>query len=91
MTAFAVLAVATAWVWIRGDRWWLAPVSGALMALSVTSKVSTVVLLPAFLLLPVLFRAWRRLLVGGAMWAVAFGIVFLVSYVPMASGPRSAT
>ncbi len=88
MTAFAVLAVATAWVWIRGDRWWLAPVSGALMALSVTSKVSTVVLLPAFLLLPVLFRAWRRLLVGGAMWAVAFGIVFLVSYVPM--GVRSA-
>lgn len=89
MTAFAVFAIVAAWWWIRSERaWWAAPVSGVLMAVSVTSKVSTVVLLPAFLLLPFLFRAVRKGLVGGALWAVAFAITFVALYVPM--GIRSA-
>ncbi len=89
MTAFAVFAIVAAWWWIRSERaWWAAPVSGVLMAVSVTSKVSTVVLLPAFLLLPFLFRAVRKGLVGGALWAAAFAITFVALYVPM--GIRSA-
>ena len=88
MAVFALFALAAAWAWVRTDRWWLAPVSGALMALSVTSKVSTVVLLPAFLLLPVFHRAWRKLLIGGLLWVLAFGVVFVVVYLPM--GIRSA-
>lgn len=89
MTAFAVFAIVAAWWWIRSERaWWLAPVSGVLMALSVTSKVSTVVLLPAFLLLPFLFRAARKGIVGGALWAAAFAVTFVALYLPM--GIRSA-
>lgn len=88
MIAFAVVALAAAWAWIRTDRWWLAPVSGALFAVSVTSKVSTIVLVPAFLLLPLLFRRPRRLLTGGLAWLVAFVVVGVGLYAPM--GIRSA-
>ena len=88
MIAFAVLALAAAWAWTRTDRSWLAPVSGALFAMSVTSKVSTVVLLPAFLLLPLLFRRTRSLLVGSGLWVFAFVLVTVALYAPM--GIRSA-
>lgn len=88
MTFFMIAALAAAWTWMRRGTWWWAPLSGALMAMSVTSKVSTAVVLPAFLLLPILFRRWRALLVGGAMWVAAFGIVFVGLYLPM--GIRSA-
>ncbi|MCS6548543.1 glycosyltransferase family 39 protein [Curtobacterium flaccumfaciens pv. flaccumfaciens] len=89
MTAFAVFAIVAAWWWIRSERaWWLAPVSGVLMAASVTSKLSTIVLLPAFLLLPVLFKVWRKGLVGGVLWVAAFTVTFVALYVPM--GIRSA-
>lgn len=88
MAVFALLALAAAWSWIRSGRWWLAPVSATLMAMSVTSKVSSVVLLPAFLLLPVLHRDVRRLVVGGLVWTLTFGVVVVLLYLPM--GIRSA-
>jgi hypothetical protein len=88
MAVFALFALAAAWAWIRSDRWWLLPVSAALMAMSVTSKVSTVVLLPAFLLLPVLHRDLRRLVLGAVTWGVTFAVVFVLLYLPM--GIRSA-
>jgi hypothetical protein len=53
------------------------------MAMSVTSKVSTVVLLPAFLLLPMLFGRWRSLLGASALWAGSFLIVGIALYLPM--------
>lgn len=88
MICLAVLALATAWAWLRADRGWLAPLSGVLFAMSVTTKVSTVVLLPAFVLLPLLFRQPRRLLTGGVAWLVAFVLVTVALYAPM--GIRSA-
>lgn len=88
MTFFMIAALAAAWWWIRSDRWWWAAASGVLMALSVTTKVSTVVVLPAFLVLPILFRRWRALLVGGAVWTASFVVVFVGLYLPM--GIRSA-
>jgi len=88
MIAFAVLALATAWAWIRSGRPWLAPVSGVLFAFSVTSKASTIVLLPAFVLLPLLFRQPRRLLTGGVAWLIAFVLAVVALYAPM--GMRSA-
>lgn len=88
MICFAVLALAAAWAWMRTDRAWLAPLSGALFAMSVTSKVSTVVLLPAFLLLPLLFRRPRRIVTGGVPWLIAFVLVGVALYAPM--GIRSA-
>lgn len=88
MVFFAITAFATAWRWIRTRHvGWIA-LSGALMAMSVTSKVSTVVLLPVFLVLPILFRRWRDLLVGGAVWVGAFVVVAAGLYLPM--GARSA-
>lgn len=88
MIAFAVLALAAAWAWIRTDRWWLAPLSGVLLAMSVTSKVSTIVLLPAFVLLPLLHLRPRRLFTGGVGWLVAFVVTAVALYAPM--GIRSA-
>jgi len=88
MAVFALLALGAGWAWIRSGRWWLVPVSATLMAMSVTSKVSTVVLLPAFLVLPLLHRDVRRLVVGGLVWAGTFGLVFVLLYLPM--GIRSA-
>ena len=88
MIAFAVFALAVAWAWIRSDRVWLAPLSGVLFAVSVTSKVSTIVLLPAFLLLPLLFRQPWRILVGGSAWLIAFVLATVALYAPM--GMRSA-
>jgi 4-amino-4-deoxy-L-arabinose transferase-like glycosyltransferase len=91
MTFFAVAAVAAAWHWaVRGrpDRgpwhgWWWMAASGALLALSVTSKVSTAVLVLALVLVPVLFRRWVGLLTGGVAAAVAFTVVFVALYAPV--------
>jgi 4-amino-4-deoxy-L-arabinose transferase-like glycosyltransferase len=88
MVFFAVAALFTIWMWIRTDRWWLVPVSAVLMAASVTSKASTLVLLPVFVLAPVLFGRWRALLVGGAVWLATFAIAVVALYAPM--GMRSA-
>lgn len=88
MICFAVLALAVAWAWIRTDKGWFAALSGVLFALSVTTKVSTVVLLPAFVLLPLLFRQPRRILTGGLVWAIAFALAAFALYAPM--GIRSA-
>jgi len=88
MVMLAFLALFVAWDWLRTGRWWLAPVSGALMAFSVTSKVSSIACLPALLLLPLLDREWRRFLREGVLWLGAFGVTFVAVYLPM--GMRSA-
>lgn len=63
------------WPWIAA--------AGAAFALSVTSKVSTAVLLVAIIAVPVLFRQWWRLLVGGLVAAVSFTVVFVAVYLPV--------
>ncbi|PYY32875.1 hypothetical protein DEJ16_15300 [Curtobacterium sp. MCJR17_055] len=88
MVFFALAALFAIWVWIRTDRWWWVPVSAVLMAASVTSKASTLVLLPVFVLAPVLFGRWRALVVGGAVWAATFVVAVVALYAPM--GMRSA-
>jgi hypothetical protein len=104
MSVFALFATAAAWRWSsgRGGRsvaW--AAASGALLALSVTSKVSTAVLVPVLLVVPVVLllvdrrqqrgssrRRMRRVVLGVAAWLVSFAVVFVVVYAPM--GMRSA-
>jgi hypothetical protein len=88
MIAFAVFALYAAWLWIRDRQIWLLPVSAALMALSVTAKVTTVALLPALLLLPFLFRQARAAVTGGLLWLAVFLTVCTILYLPM--GIRSA-
>ncbi|WP_460510831.1 ArnT family glycosyltransferase [Frigoribacterium salinisoli] len=83
MVFFAVAALAAAWTWMRTGRWPWVALAGALMALSVTSKVSTAVVLPAFLLLPLLHRRWRDALVGGLIFVASFAVVFVVAWAPM--------
>lgn len=83
MVFFAVASLAAAWRWMRtGNRWWVAA-AGALLALSVTSKVSTAVLVLAVGALPLLFRRWRDLGVGALYGGVAFVVVFVVVYLPV--------
>ncbi|MDT0211624.1 glycosyltransferase family 39 protein [Curtobacterium sp. BRD11] len=88
MVFFALAALFAVWTWTRTGRWWWLPVSAVLMAASVTSKASTLVLVPVFLLAPLLFRQWRRLVVGGVVWAVVFTVTVVALYAPM--GIRSA-
>ncbi|WP_146244294.1 hypothetical protein [Curtobacterium sp. MCBD17_032] len=88
MVFFALAALFAIWVWIRTDRWWCVPVPAVLMAASVTPKASTLVLLPVFVLAPVLFGRWRALVVGGAVWAATFVVAVVALYAPM--GMRSA-
>jgi 4-amino-4-deoxy-L-arabinose transferase-like glycosyltransferase len=88
MVFFAVAAMASAWKWIRTGHWWWIASSGALMALSVTSKVSTAVILPAFLLLPLMFRRFKEAVIGGAVFVAALIVVFVAVYAPL--GVRSA-
>lgn len=83
MVVFALAAFATGWRWIRTERWYWAAASGVLMAASVTSKVSTLVLLPAFLILPMLFRRWRTMLWGGLVWTGAFAVTAIAVYAPL--------
>ncbi len=83
MVVFAIGAFATGWRWIRTERWYWAAASGVLMAASVTSKVSTLVLLPAFLLLPIMFRKWRALVRGGAVWTATFLVTAILVYAPL--------
>ena len=83
MTFFALAALAAAWLWMHSGKLWWVPVSAALMALSVTSKVSTLVILPAFLVLPLLYRRPKSAIVGGLVWIATFGIVFIAVYAPV--------
>ncbi|QKS17056.1 phospholipid carrier-dependent glycosyltransferase [Curtobacterium sp. Csp2] len=89
MTCFAVVAVAAAWQWMvaasdgRSSRWWWAALAGAALALSATSKVSTAVLVLPLLLLPVLFRRWRDLALGGVLAAGVGTVVAALLYLPV--------
>lgn len=94
MTFFAVAALAAAWQWAARPRraadrttawdgWWWMALAGALLALSVTSKVSTAVLVLAVVAVPLLFRRWSGLLTGGVAAAGAFAVVFVAAYVPV--------
>ncbi|MFB2599288.1 glycosyltransferase family 39 protein [Herbiconiux sp. P17] len=83
MVFFAIAAFAAAWMWFRTRSWWWLVLSAIAMALSVTSKVSTVVLLPAILLLPLLEKRWRDTILGGIGYLAVFAAVFVVVYLPL--------
>ncbi|MFJ4294579.1 hypothetical protein [Curtobacterium sp. NPDC089689] len=92
MTFFAVAAVAAAWHavtrggpddrrWWTGTGWWV--LSGVLLALSVTSKVSTAVVVLAIVASPALFRRWRTYATGGTAAVLGFAVVFVAVYLPV--------
>ncbi|QSB23825.1 phospholipid carrier-dependent glycosyltransferase [Curtobacterium sp. 24E2] len=86
MVFFAVAAMYAAWRWINGSdrrRWFWASASGLLLALSVTSKVTSAVLVIAIIALPILFRRWSDLLTGGLIAAGTFVIAFVLLYAPV--------
>ncbi|MFB2583328.1 glycosyltransferase family 39 protein [Herbiconiux liukaitaii] len=88
MVFFAIAAFAAAWMWFRTRSWVWLIVSAVAMALSVTSKVSSAVLVPAILVLPLLDRRLRDALVGGVVFVAVFATAFVLLYAPM--GIRSA-
>ncbi len=88
MVFFAIAAFAAAWRWFRTRSWWWLVLSAVAMALSVTSKVSTAVMIPAILLLPLLANRIRDTILGAVVFVAVFGVVFVVAYLPM--GIRSA-
>lgn len=80
MVFFAVAAMAAAWQWHRGRSViWLA-VAGVSMGLSVTSKPSTVVILPAFVLLILARRRLKDILIAFAVSIGAFLLTVFVAY-----------
>lgn len=96
MVFFAICAFAAAWQWFRlrsraerasGSRPWLPwlwlVVSAVAMALSVTSKVSTAVMIPAILLLPLLARRVADAVVGAIVFVAVLGVVAVLLYLPM--------
>jgi 4-amino-4-deoxy-L-arabinose transferase-like glycosyltransferase len=83
MVFFMIAGLAAGWTWVRSERWWWAAIAGALMAASVTSKVSAAVVLPVFVLLPLLWRRPRIMLVGAGAFVGAFAVVFLTVYAPV--------
>lgn len=83
MVLFAVCASAAAWFWYRRGHWWWAAISGAFLALSVTSKVTTAVLFPSILILVMAARRWRRLAIDLGAYVGAFAVTFVLLYLPM--------
>ncbi len=86
MMFFAVAALWAAWKWVTGDdrrRWVWAGASGLLLALSVTSKVTSALLVVAIIALPILFRRWWDLLTGGLIAAGTFLVAFVALYAPV--------
>jgi hypothetical protein len=88
MVFFAIAAFAAAWRWFRTRSWLWLCVSAIAMALSVTSKVSTAVMIPAILILPLLEKRVRDALLGALVFIGVFCVVFVLVYLPM--GIRSA-
>lgn len=92
MVLFAIAAFAAAWQFLRGRSWlWLA-LSGAAMAFSVTSKVSSAVLIPALLLIIALpctmrlgtvRRSVKEVLLGLLLFGGVLGAVAVVVYFPV--------
>jgi len=82
MVAFGVLAMWCGWRWARGGRWpWILS-AGLAAGLSVTSKEIGVLLVPAFVVLPLLFRRWWATLWGGGVFAIGFVAAVVVPYLP---------
>lgn len=83
---FVVLALAAAWTWITTSsrrRWAWAALAGAALGLAVTSKATGALFVVAIVVLPILFRRWWELLVGGVIAAAAFAVAFVASYAPV--------
>lgn len=82
MVAFGVAAMWCGWRWATGGRWGWILAAGLLAGLSVTSKEVGALYLPAFLVLPLLFRRWWGLLWGGLVFTAGFAVTFVVPYLP---------
>ncbi|MFT3798446.1 ArnT family glycosyltransferase [Microbacterium sp.] len=87
MMFFAILAMWLAWRWARRQNGhWAALASGIAMSLSITSKVSSLAILPAFAVLLAIFARGRRALVGAGLFAAGLTATAVAVYV----GPRRA-
>lgn len=88
MVFFAILAMALAWQWRRGRGYVFLVASGVAMGLSVTSKVSTAILVPVFLVLILAGGKARVRLLGSLAFGVSLAATTILVYLPM--GIRSA-
>ncbi|ROS77360.1 dolichyl-phosphate-mannose-protein mannosyltransferase [Curtobacterium sp. PhB130] len=82
MVAFGVIAMWCGWRWVRGGAWPWILAAGLAAGLSVTSKEIGVLLIPVFLVLPLLYRRWWGLLWGGLVFAAGFAVTVVVPYLP---------
>jgi len=82
MAVFCLAGLWAGWRWASGGRWPWIVAAGILMAASVTSKEASAVVVPVFIVLPILFRRWWGLLWGGLLFAAAFAATFVLVYLP---------
>ncbi|CAM5418319.1 ArnT family glycosyltransferase [Leifsonia shinshuensis] len=87
MVFFAIAAMAAAWQWHRGRSvLWLA-LAGVSMGLSVTSKPSTIVMLPAFVVLILARRRLKDILIALAVSVAALLVTAFVAYLAIGLVP----
>ncbi|WP_188940644.1 ArnT family glycosyltransferase [Nakamurella endophytica] len=82
MMLFAVIAMAATRWWIRTGRRRAAVWAGVAIGLSVTSKVTTVVLVPVLLIAALAARPSRRTAGQAGLFAAAAAAVVVVTYLP---------
>lgn len=83
MILFAVAAFAAAWAWYRDRSWFVLALAGACMGLSATSKVTTAVLLPAFLILILGTRRLKTILFACVIFYGTAAAVAVLVYLPL--------
>ncbi|MFB2599566.1 ArnT family glycosyltransferase [Herbiconiux sp. P17] len=92
MVVFAIAAFAAGWWWFRRGSWGWLCVSAVCMGLSVTSKLPSVVMIPAILLLPLLERPTRpsptaarrvrTVILSALLYSAILTAVVVVVYLP---------
>ncbi|MFP3464923.1 ArnT family glycosyltransferase [Leifsonia sp. SIMBA_070] len=83
MVFFAIAAMAAAWQWHRGRSVVWIGVAAVCLGLSATSKPTTAVMIPAFLVLILLRRKAKEVLIALAVAAVALAATVLLVYWPI--------
>ncbi|PDQ34227.1 MAG: hypothetical protein B5766_12335 [Candidatus Lumbricidophila eiseniae] len=83
MVLFVVAAMASAWRWWRTGSLWYAAAAGLLFALSVTSKVTAIVMIPVFILLMVIRRPWKKSVCAAVLFMIIGCAAAVALYAPM--------
>ncbi|OJX72457.1 glycosyltransferase family 39 protein [Leifsonia sp. 71-9] len=83
MVFFAIAAMAAAWQWHRGRSIVWIGIAAVSLGLSATSKPTTAVIIPAFLLLILVRRPWKDALLALAVAVPALALTVVLVYWPI--------